>query len=160
MLRPGLDVCHRRRAGEQQHPRSALPGAHKVGRRPRGLQGHHALNPLGETFLWRDLARHFRVIKMAMRVDQARQKNDFAEVQHRIPLVRRHFFPAADPGDSIAGDLHRAICNRRTGHRQHHAGTQKHERKIMRLVRNDRSIQRGCPSPARREERNDRRRRA
>jgi hypothetical protein len=63
---------------------------------------------------------------MAMRVDEARQQNDFAEVNDFPGCAGPQIRPRTDSPNAVSGNEHRAVFNRRLRNRQNNAGAENH----------------------------------
>src|SRR5215213_2977901 len=73
-----------------------------------------------------ELARHVRVVEMAMRVDQSRQENRVTEINDFVAVVLAQFFERTDGVDVRAADEHRAVVDRRRANGEDGAGAEEH----------------------------------
>jgi hypothetical protein len=73
-----------------------------------------------------DPAAQHRVIQMTMRVNQTRQQNLLAKVEHFPGMMALHVGKSPDPGNLLAFYNDRAILDRLTRHRRHNARSDNH----------------------------------
>ena len=91
-----------------------------------GFLGVDRTDPTGERQLPADLSAEHRVIQVAMRVDQTREQNPFAEIEHLAVVLPPDFIESAHRCDLVLAHSHRTVFNRVAHHWHNRPRTNDH----------------------------------